>query len=163
MAGLWFYAVIACIHHCGVDQGGRNLFLPLWHPFDCLRSCFSLGSLQIMIRLIKLRQRTVTMYLSLELFCLVFSSHSSFLCLMLSRNPQFVDLLGLCSSFPLLSDVGFGCCVGLLPLCSCLCECPLVLRLTRHLMGLLLFNHSDRDKAPCGCTVTSMPEYAQGP
>jgi len=146
-----------------VDSWRRNMLFPFSNPLDCLQCCLSLGSLWVVSYLKTLSLKTVTMYLSFELSCLVFSSHSSFLCLMLSRNPQFVDLLGLCSSFPLLSDVGFGCCVGLLPLCSCLCECPLVLRLTRHLMGLLLFNHSDRDKAPCGCTVTSMPEYAQGP
>jgi len=116
-----------------------------------------------MSRLMKLRQKTVTMYLSLKLSCLVFSSHSSFLCLMLSCSPQPFDLFGLCGSFPLLSNASFCCCMGLFPLCSCLCKCPLVLRPLRSLTVLLLFDRSNRDKVPRRCAVTSMFEYVRTP
>jgi hypothetical protein len=111
----------------------------------------------------KLRPRTAIMYLSLELSHLVFSGHSSLLCLLLSCNPQPFDLLGLQGGFPLLSDVSFSHCMGLLPLCLCLCKHPLVLHPLRSLVGLLLFDHSDQDKAPCRYTVTSMFKYVRTP
>jgi len=120
--------------HTVPPQGSLRLFAKLlyaWPPVS------------YMSHLMKLRLRTATMYPSLELSCLIFGGHWSFLCLVLSCKPQFFDLLGLCSGFSLLSDVSFGCCVGLLPLSSCLCKCPLVLRPTRSLAVLLLFERSD--------------------
>ena len=140
--------------HAVPPQGSLRLFAKLlyaWPPVS------------YMSRLMKLRPRTATTYPSLELSRLVFGGHSSFLCLALSCKPQFFDLLGLCGGFPLLSDASFGCCVGLLPLSSCLCKRPLVLHPTRSLAVLLLFECSDRDKPPRGYTGASLPEYARAP
>jgi hypothetical protein len=40
-----FYDVVVRVHRCVVDRWRRNALFPLRKAFNCLRSCFSLGSL----------------------------------------------------------------------------------------------------------------------